>query len=171
MSSSRGQPRARGPSRWRPQRPVGPRGVGERPMAHLLSRSHHAPSRAGPPPGVEARRCERPALSRMTRDLQLVHYVPRSKGTMSEAELHFLRQRLVEARLNKARRGELFSIVRTGSVRLPGDRVALDPDEQVQHVVRLIFDKFDELGTVGALLRYLVRQDIKLGMRVQGGPD
>ena len=54
---------------------------------------------------------------------------------------------------------------------LPGDRIALDPDEQVQHVVRLIFDKFDELGSVGAVLRYLVRHDIKLGMRVQSGPD
>jgi DNA invertase Pin-like site-specific DNA recombinase len=93
------------------------------------------------------------------------------KGTMSEAELHFLRQRLAEARLNKARRGELFTGARTGYVRIPGDRVALDPDEQVQHVVRLIFDKFDELGTVGALHRYLVRQGIKLGVRVQGGPD
>ena len=56
-------------------------------------------------------------------------------------------------------------------MRLPGDRIALDPDEQVQHVVRLIFDKFDELGSVGAVLRYLVRHDIKLGMRVQSGPD
>jgi DNA invertase Pin-like site-specific DNA recombinase len=93
------------------------------------------------------------------------------KGTMSEAELHFLRQRLVEARWNKARRGELFTAARTGYVRLPGDQLALDPDEQVRHVIRLIFDKFDELGTVGALLRYLVRHDIKLGMRVQGGPD
>jgi DNA invertase Pin-like site-specific DNA recombinase len=93
------------------------------------------------------------------------------KGTMSEAELHFLRQRLAEARLNKARRGELFTVVRTGYVRIPGDRVALDPDEQVQHVIRLIFDKFDELGTVGAVHRYLVRHGIKLGIRVQGGPD
>jgi DNA invertase Pin-like site-specific DNA recombinase len=93
------------------------------------------------------------------------------KGTMSEAELHFLRQRMAEARLNKARRGELFTRARTGYVRLPGDRIALDPDEQVQHVIRLIFDKYDELGTVGALLRHLVQQDIKLGMRVQSGPD
>ena len=93
------------------------------------------------------------------------------KGTMSEAELHFLRQRLIEARLNKARRGELFTTVPTGYVRMPGDRIALDPDEQVQQVVRLIFDKFDELGTVGAVHRYLVRHDIKLGMRVQSGPD
>jgi DNA invertase Pin-like site-specific DNA recombinase len=94
------------------------------------------------------------------------------KGTMSEAELHFLGQRLHEARLNKARRGELFTTVPIGYVRLPpGDRIALDPDEQVQHVVRLIFDKFDELGSVGAVLRYLVRNQIKLGVRVQSGPD
>jgi DNA invertase Pin-like site-specific DNA recombinase len=93
------------------------------------------------------------------------------KGTMSEAELHFLKQRLYHGRLNKARRGELFTMVPTGYVRLPGDQIALDPDEQVQLVVRLIFDKFDELGSVGAVLRYLVRHNIKLGMRVQSGPD
>jgi hypothetical protein len=93
------------------------------------------------------------------------------KGTMSEAELHLMNQRLSEGRLNKARRGDLFTLVRTGYVRMPGDRITLDPDEQVQHVIRLIFDKFDELGTVGALLRYLVRHDIKLGIRVQSGPD
>ena len=93
------------------------------------------------------------------------------KGTMSEAELHFLKQRLSQARLNKARRGELFTKVPTGYVRLPADRIALDPDEQVQLVVRLIFDKFDELGSVYAVLRYLVRHEIKLGMRVQSGPE
>jgi len=93
------------------------------------------------------------------------------KGTMSEAELHFLKQRLYHGRLNKARRGELFTMVPTGYVRLPGDQIALDPDEQVQLVIRLVFDKFDELGSVGAVLRYLVRHDIKLGMRVQSGPD
>jgi DNA invertase Pin-like site-specific DNA recombinase len=93
------------------------------------------------------------------------------KGTMSEAELHFMQQRLLHGRLNKARRGDLFSIVPTGYVRTSDDRIALDPDEQVQQVVRLIFDKFDELGSVGAVLRYFVRQDIKLGMRVYTGPD
>jgi DNA invertase Pin-like site-specific DNA recombinase len=93
------------------------------------------------------------------------------KGTMSEAELHFLRQRLYHGRLNKARRGELFTLVPTGYIRLPGDRLARDPDEQVQHVVRLIFDKFDELGSAGAVLRYLAEHDIKLEVRVQTGAD
>src|SRR5579883_523114 len=94
------------------------------------------------------------------------------KGTMSEAELHLLGQRLQEARWNKARRGEQFTAAPTGYVRSPcGNHLELDPDEQVQHVVRLIFEKFDELGSVGAVLRYLVRHDIKLGFRVAGGPD
>jgi DNA invertase Pin-like site-specific DNA recombinase len=94
------------------------------------------------------------------------------KGTMSEAELHFLRQRLYQGRLNKARRGEQFTLVPIGYIRShSGDRLELDPDEQAQHVVGLIFDKFDELGSVGAVLRYLVRNDIKLGFRMPGGPD
>lgn len=94
------------------------------------------------------------------------------KGTMSEAELHFLRQRLYQGRLNKARRGEQFTSAPIGYVRSRcGNRLELDPDEQVQQVVRLIFDKFDELGSAGAVLRYLVRNNIKLGIRVQHGPD
>ena len=43
---------------------------------------------------------------------------------MTEAELHFLKQRLYHGRLNKARRGELFTMVPTGYVRLPGGGVA-----------------------------------------------
>jgi DNA invertase Pin-like site-specific DNA recombinase len=94
------------------------------------------------------------------------------KGTMSEAELHFLRQRLYEGRLNKARRGEQFTSAPIGYVRsFSGNQLELDPDEQVRHVVRLIFDKFDELGSAGAVLRYLVRHDIPLGIRLHRGPD
>jgi DNA invertase Pin-like site-specific DNA recombinase len=94
------------------------------------------------------------------------------KGTMSEAELHFLRQRLYQGRLNKARRGEQFTTAPIGYVRShSGNRLELDPDEQVQHVVRLIFDEFDDLGSAGAVLRYLVRNDIKLGVRTPSGPD
>jgi DNA invertase Pin-like site-specific DNA recombinase len=94
------------------------------------------------------------------------------KGTMSEAELHFLRQRLYQGRLNKARRGEQFTSAPIGYVRSSsGSRLELDPDEQAQHVVRLIFDKFDELGSAGAVMRYLVRNGIKLGYRVPSGPN
>jgi DNA invertase Pin-like site-specific DNA recombinase len=64
------------------------------------------------------------------------------KGTMSEAELHVLKQRMQQGKLNKARRGELNFPVPTGYVRRPSGEVVFDPDEEVQRVVRLIFRKF-----------------------------
>jgi len=89
------------------------------------------------------------------------------KGTMSEAELHILKQRMYQGKLNKARRGELGTPLPIGYLRRPSGEVALDPDEQVQHVIRLIFRKFEELGTLNAVLRYLVTHEIQLGIRVR----
>ena len=91
------------------------------------------------------------------------------KGTMSEAELHTLKQRLYQGVLNKARRGELRCRLPFGYVYSPSGEVIFDPDEQVQLVIRLIFQKFEELRTVGALLKYLVRHGIQLGMRLYAG--
>ena len=92
------------------------------------------------------------------------------KGTISEVELHTLRSRLERGRLHKAQRGELFHSVPRGYVRGPCGQVEFDPDEQVRAVVQLIFDKFDELGTVHAVFRYLLRHDIRLGGRFRTGP-
>lgn len=93
------------------------------------------------------------------------------KGTMSEAELHVLKQRMLEGKLNKARRGELPFDPPIGYVRRPSGEITLDPDDQVQQVVRLIFRKFDEVGTLNGVLRYLVRHDIQLGVRVRIGAN
>jgi DNA invertase Pin-like site-specific DNA recombinase len=92
-------------------------------------------------------------------------------GIMSEAELHILRGRMLAGARNKARRGELFNHAPIGYARVPGGGLMLDPDEQARDVVRLVFDKFDELGTVSALLRHLVRDGIRLGVRPHFGPD
>jgi DNA invertase Pin-like site-specific DNA recombinase len=88
------------------------------------------------------------------------------KGTMSEAELHILKQRMHQGKINKAKRGELTFVVPSGYVRSPSGEVIFDPDEEVQRVVGLVFRKFEELGTLNAVLRYLVRNDVKLGHRV-----
>jgi DNA invertase Pin-like site-specific DNA recombinase len=93
------------------------------------------------------------------------------KGIMSEAELHFLRLRMHEGRLNKARRGELFNHPPIGYVREPGRGMALDPDEQAQEVVRLVFDQFDRQGSLHGLLRYLVHHGIRLPVRPHFGPN
>ena len=92
------------------------------------------------------------------------------KGTMSEAELHILKQRMEQGRLSKARRGELAVPVPSGYLRRPSGEVVLDPDAQVQQVVGLIFRKFAELGTLNAVLRYLAKHHIQLGIRVREGP-
>jgi DNA invertase Pin-like site-specific DNA recombinase len=93
------------------------------------------------------------------------------KGTMSEAELHMMCQRLHQGRRNKARRGEFFNHVPIGYQLLSSGEAVMDTDEQVQTVVRLMFDKFDELGSCGAVLRYLVEHDVRLGVRRHDGPN
>ena len=93
------------------------------------------------------------------------------KGAMSEAGLHLLKGRMMAGRRDKARRGEPFDHAPIGFVRLPGAGMTLDPDERARDVVRLIFDKFDELGTVSGVLRYLVRNRILPGVRPHFGAD
>jgi DNA invertase Pin-like site-specific DNA recombinase len=93
------------------------------------------------------------------------------KGTMSEAELHLLRNRLTEGKRNKAERGELFGRQPTGYVRQPSGEVIFDPDEQVQSVLRLIFEKFEELGTGRQVFRYLRTNGIRIPVRPADGPN
>lgn len=92
------------------------------------------------------------------------------KGTMSEAELHLIKQRMDQGKLNKARRGELRFGLPIGYMRDASGEIAFDPDEQVQQVVHLIFRKFDELGTLHALVRYLAQEGINLGVRLRERP-
>jgi DNA invertase Pin-like site-specific DNA recombinase len=90
------------------------------------------------------------------------------KGILSEMELHIMKGRLERGRWNKAKRGDLFLGAPRGYVRLPDNRVEMDPDEQVRSMVRLVFEKFDQLGTVYALVRYLREHGLKLPRRSGG---
>ena len=92
------------------------------------------------------------------------------KGTMSEAELHILQARMLAGRNAKARRGELGKPLPMGYLRRPSGEVALDPDEQAQSVIRMVFDLFERIRTVSGVLRYLVENDIKMPVRMAGGP-
>jgi DNA invertase Pin-like site-specific DNA recombinase len=76
------------------------------------------------------------------------------KGTMSEAELHLLHQRLDEGRLNQVMRGEYRQNLPTGLVRLPDGSVVKDPDDQVRHMIEYVLIKFEELGSCSKVLRY-----------------
>ncbi len=92
------------------------------------------------------------------------------KGTMSEAELHVLQGRLDAGKRNKARRGEYFNHAPIGYLRTR-EGLLLDPDQQASGVVRLIFDKFAELGSASGVLQFLRRQQIRIGVRDHRGPE
>jgi DNA invertase Pin-like site-specific DNA recombinase len=91
------------------------------------------------------------------------------KGTMSEAELHWLHQRLDEGRLSQVRRGEYRQHLPTGLVRLENGVVVKDPDDQVRHAIELILLKFEELGSCGKVLRYFRRENILIPRRQRAG--
>ena len=92
------------------------------------------------------------------------------KGTMSEAELHILKARMLAGRNAKAQRGDLGKPLPMGYLRRPSGEVAFDPDEQAQGVVRMVFALFERFRTVSGVLRYLVENDIKMPVRTPGGP-
>jgi hypothetical protein len=90
---------------------------------------------------------------------------------MSEAELHILKGRLNAGRLNKARRGELLTLAPIGYLKMPSKDFVIDPDEQAQAVVRMVFDLFDRLGCVRGVLGYLIGHGIRIGIRPHYGPN
>jgi len=93
------------------------------------------------------------------------------KGFMGGFELHQLQQRMQAGRLNRARRGEWLGQPPPGYVIGPDHKLQFDPDEQVQHVVRLILEQFACLGSVSAVLAYLRQHQIDLPFRPQSGPQ
>ncbi len=93
------------------------------------------------------------------------------KGTMSEAELHLLRQRLDAGRMSQVKRGTYRQKLPTGYVRQSDGRVEKDPDDQVRHVIELVFVKFQELGSVNKVIRYFRQNQILLPRRQAQGPQ
>ena len=92
------------------------------------------------------------------------------KGTMSEAELHVLRARLRGGILSKAKRGELRGPLPIGFVYGANDRVILDPDAQVQRVIRLFFETYRRTGSMLATVKEFHSQKIAFPRRVKRGP-
>jgi DNA invertase Pin-like site-specific DNA recombinase len=91
------------------------------------------------------------------------------KGTMSEAELHVMRARLTAGRLSKVERGVYVQHLPTGLVRTEHGQVVIDPDEQIQHVLALVFATFAEQGSAMKTLRVLKAQHIVLPRRQTSG--
>jgi DNA invertase Pin-like site-specific DNA recombinase len=80
------------------------------------------------------------------------------KGTMSEAELHLLRGRLLAGVRHKAAKGELRVPLPVGYDYDPDERVVFCADEAAREAVATVFRRFDELGSSRQVVLSL-RQD------------
>src|SRR5712691_4912440 len=75
-------------------------------------------------------------------------------GTMSEAELHWLRNRLLGGKLARAEQGELRMRPPVGLLFDAARRLVLDPDEEVQQAIRLLFALFEQTGSALAVVKH-----------------
>jgi DNA invertase Pin-like site-specific DNA recombinase len=91
------------------------------------------------------------------------------KGTMSEAELHWLRARLLGGKLAKARAGALRVRLPTGLIYDPAGQVVRDPDEAVQHAIQLVFDRFADTGSALAVVQHFTQHQLQIPTRAWGG--
>jgi DNA invertase Pin-like site-specific DNA recombinase len=91
------------------------------------------------------------------------------KGTMSEAELHVLKARLLGGQRNKARRGELEMALPIGLVYDAVGAVTLDPDQHIQQAIRMVFDTFREVQSATAVVRRFVREGLRFPRRIRRG--
>ncbi len=92
------------------------------------------------------------------------------KGTMSEAELHFIRARLQGGLLAKAARGELAVRLPVGLIYDAVGNVTLDPDSGVRGAITHLFDTFAATGSASATVKAFAAQALLFPARHLGGP-
>src|SRR5208283_917961 len=91
------------------------------------------------------------------------------KGTMSEAEVHVLKARLIGGVHSKAQRGELKLPLPVGLVYNEEQHVVLDPDRQVQQSLRHLFATFVRTGSAWATVQAFRREGLRFPRRGQAG--
>jgi DNA invertase Pin-like site-specific DNA recombinase len=92
------------------------------------------------------------------------------KGLVGGVELYQIQQRMQHGRLERARRGEWLGVPPLGYVIGEDRKLVFDPDQQAEHVTRMLFDQFERLGSVCALLRFLHEHDVRLPIRTTADP-
>ena len=91
------------------------------------------------------------------------------KGTMAQAELHFLRARLLGGKLNKAKKGDLRFPLPVGFCYDDIGRIIRDPDEEVRGAVALVFRLFRETGSAYGVVHQFAQRGLRFPKRAYGG--
>jgi DNA invertase Pin-like site-specific DNA recombinase len=91
------------------------------------------------------------------------------KGTMAQAELHFIRARLLGGKLNKAQKGELRFPLPVGLCHDEDGHIVPDPDEEVRGAVSLVFRLFRETGSAFAVVQNFFKRALRFPKRAYGG--
>ncbi len=91
------------------------------------------------------------------------------KGTMSEAELHVMQQRLVAAVRSKAERGEFRYALPPGYYWDAAGRIQKTPDQQIRTTIALIFARFEQFGTINTAFLSLAEEGIEVPVRDGAG--
>src|SRR5262249_14466156 len=91
------------------------------------------------------------------------------KGTMSQAELHVMKSRLLKAKLNKAQKGELRFPLPVGFSYDDFNNIIIDVDEEVRGAVKLLFSLFQKVGTAQSVAREFSKNNLKFPKRAYGG--
>jgi len=87
------------------------------------------------------------------------------KGTISEAELHFIRARLQGGLLAKAARGELRVRLPVGLVYDQLGNVTLDPDASVRAAIEHLLSAFDQTGSAHAVVKQFAAEGLRVPAR------
>lgn len=94
------------------------------------------------------------------------------KGTMSEAELTWIKLRLRGAQMSKARRGDHYLAPPVGYEWDPSlERLRFDPDAEVQRALHLVFERFGIERSAWGVARYFIAHDLKLPARRTGARE
>jgi DNA invertase Pin-like site-specific DNA recombinase len=91
------------------------------------------------------------------------------KGTMAQAELHFLHARLQGGKLNKAKKGELRFPLPVGYCYDEDGRISPDADAEVRGAVELVFRLFRETGSAYAVVQRFSAGGLRFPKRAYGG--
>src|SRR6266404_3704235 len=167
-------------------RPVGCADNQSRGLQDPGQRRGHEPSRGDLLPGSFAAGAIKPGLASPARVVRITGtlvidedgcYDPAEfndglvlgmKGTFAQAELHIIRARLHGGKLNKAHKGELHFPLPVGLV-FDDDKIALDPDQEVQGAVRTVFELFERESSAYAVVQRFQGLGLRFPRRSYGG--